>query len=70
MEELGGLLARHRQPVIIEEFLPGREFTVGLVGTGAEAEAIGTMEVHLGPKADPGVYTFDNKEQEVRDHRC
>jgi D-alanine-D-alanine ligase len=56
------LLERHRQPVIIEEFLPGREFTVGVVGTGPEAEAIGTMEVHLGPKADPGVYTFDNKE--------
>ncbi|MEO7387805.1 MAG: D-alanine--D-alanine ligase, partial [Gammaproteobacteria bacterium] len=56
------LLARHRQPVIVEEFLPGREFTVGLVGTGTEAEALGTMEVHLGPKADPGVYTFDNKE--------
>jgi D-alanine-D-alanine ligase len=35
---------------------------VGLVGTGTDAEAIGTMEVHLGPKADPGVYTFDNKE--------
>lgn len=56
------LLERHRQPVIIEEFLPGREFTVGVVGTGAAAEAIGTMEVHLGPKADPGIYTFDNKE--------
>jgi D-alanine-D-alanine ligase len=56
------LLTQYRQPVLIEEFLPGREFTVGLVGTGAGAEAIGTMEVHLGPKADPGVYTFDNKE--------
>lgn len=56
------LLARHRQPVLVEEFLPGREFTVGLVGTGPDAEAIGTMEVHLGPTADPGVYTFENKE--------
>jgi len=55
------LLTRYRQPVLIEEFLPGREFTVGLVGTGAEAETIGTMEVHLGPKADAGIYTFDNK---------
>ena len=35
---------------------------MGLVGTGPDAEALGTMEVHLGPKADPGVYTFDNKE--------
>jgi D-alanine-D-alanine ligase len=56
------LLVQYRQPVLIEEFLPGREFTVGLVGTGARADAIGTMEVHLGPKADPGIYTFENKE--------
>ena len=59
---VAALLARHQQPVIVEEFLPGREFTVGLVGTGPAARAIGTMEVHLGPTADPGVYTFDNKE--------
>ncbi|MDP2322764.1 MAG: D-alanine--D-alanine ligase [Gammaproteobacteria bacterium] len=56
------LLIQYQQPVLIEEFLPGREFTVGVTGTGASAGAIGTMEVHLGPKADPGVYTFDNKE--------
>ena len=59
---VAALLARYQQPVIVEEFLPGREFTVGLVGTGPAARAIGTMEVHLGPTADPGVYTFDNKE--------
>ncbi len=56
------LLAQYRQPVIVEAFLPGREFTVGVVGTGSAARAIGTMEVHLGPGADPGIYTFDNKE--------
>lgn len=55
------LLEEHRQPVLVEEFLPGREFTVGLIGTGQAAEALGTMEVHFGPKADPGIYTFDNK---------
>ena len=59
---VAALLARYQQPVIVEEFLPGREFTVGLLGTGPAARAIGTMEVHLGPTADPGVYTFDNKE--------
>ena len=59
---VAALLTRYQQPVIVEEFLPGREFTVGLVGTGPAARAIGTMEVHLGPTADPGVYTFDNKE--------
>jgi D-alanine-D-alanine ligase len=33
------LLARFRQPVLVEEFLPGREFTAGITGTGAEADA-------------------------------
>ena len=56
------LLDQYRQPVLVEDFLPGREFTVGVLGTGAAAEAIGTMEVQLGPKADQGIYTFDNKE--------
>ena len=28
---------------------------------GSGTEALGTMEVHLGPQADPGIYTFDNK---------
>lgn len=56
------LLDRFNQPVLVEEFLPGREFTVGVVGTGPDASALGTMEVNLGPAADPGVYTYDNKE--------
>ena len=32
------LLDQFRQPVLVETFLPGREFTVGLTGTGAKAE--------------------------------
>jgi len=31
------LLATYNQPVLIEEYLPGREFTVGVTGSGAEA---------------------------------
>src|SRR5690606_3989876 len=34
------LLAAHAQPVLVERFLAGREFTVGVLGTGEEAEAL------------------------------
>jgi D-alanine-D-alanine ligase len=39
------LLARYNQPVLVEMFLPGREFTVGVTGTGRNAECPGMMEV-------------------------
>jgi D-alanine-D-alanine ligase len=57
------LLAQYRQPVLVEEYLPGREFTVGLLGTGGEAEVLGTLEVVLLPAAEPHAYSYVNKEQ-------
>jgi D-alanine-D-alanine ligase len=56
------LLDTFRQPVLIETFLPGREFTVGIIGTGAEAFAPAVMEVHLTEKAEREVYSYINKE--------
>jgi D-alanine-D-alanine ligase len=56
------LLAEFKQSVLVEEFLPGREFTVGIVGTGDEAEVVAVMEVILLANAEPGVYTYTNKE--------
>jgi D-alanine-D-alanine ligase len=55
------LLQTYRQPVIVETFLPGRELTVGVVGTGSEAVAIGVMEVMLNGEAEPEVYSYHNK---------
>ncbi|MCD8351477.1 MAG: D-alanine--D-alanine ligase [Planctomycetaceae bacterium] len=57
------LLDRFAQPVLVEEFLPGREFTVGVVGTGRDARVLGVMEVVLLVTAEPEVYTFDNKDK-------
>jgi D-alanine-D-alanine ligase len=37
------LLETFRQPVLIEAFLPGREFTVGIIGTGGEAFVPGVL---------------------------
>ncbi len=41
------LLTAFEQPVLVESFLPGREFTVGIVGTAEKAEVLGVMEVFL-----------------------
>ena len=56
------MIDAYRQPVLLETFLPGREFTVGLIGTGSEAVALGTIEVHLLADAEPEVYSYQNKE--------
>lgn len=55
------LLHTYRQPVLVETFLPGREFTVGMVGTGSRARALGVMEVLLLEAAEPEVYSYANK---------
>jgi D-alanine-D-alanine ligase len=56
------LLARYPVGVLVESYLPGREVTVGIVGSGPMAEAVGVMEVLLVGDAEPGAYSFANKE--------
>ena len=56
------LLARFRQPVLVEEYLPGRELTVGILGTGRNAVVLGVLEVLLRSGAESGIYSFHNKE--------
>lgn len=56
------LLREFRQPVLVERYLPGREVTVGVLGTGENARSLGVLEVVLLGGADPDVYTYDNKE--------
>jgi D-alanine-D-alanine ligase len=56
------LLDTFAQPVLVETYLPGREFTVGIVGTGRKARAIAVMEVLLRENAEKGVYSLVNKE--------
>ncbi len=55
------LLARFGQPVLVETYLPGREFTVGILGTGAASHTVGTMEV-LPHAAGELVYSYETKE--------
>ncbi len=58
------LLNEHKgQSVLVERFLPGREFTVGIIGTGRKAKALATMEIVLLEGADAEVYSYRNKEE-------
>ncbi|MBM4026150.1 MAG: ATP-grasp domain-containing protein [Planctomycetes bacterium] len=56
------LLERFRQPVLVEEYLPGREFTTAILGTGAEAAVVGTMEFSIHQDAPARDYSFMVKE--------
>lgn len=56
------LLEFFKQPVLVEEFLPGREFTVGIIGTAEKARVMGTMEVDVLPIAGGNIYSFETKE--------
>ncbi len=56
------LLEEFRQPVLVETYLPGREFTAGVVGTGREAQVIGIMEVLFRDKQDGEmIYSYHTK---------
>jgi len=56
------LLRRFDQPVLAERYLPGREFTVGITGTGRTAELLGVIEVLWTESAAPHGYGYENKE--------
>ena len=57
------LVGRFRQPALIEPYLGGREFTVGITGTGRQAHCLGSMEIVLLDNAEAGGYSYENKSQ-------
>ncbi|MFA7659216.1 MAG: hypothetical protein WCY19_07265 [Candidatus Gastranaerophilaceae bacterium] len=56
------LLEEFKQPVLIETFLSGDEFTVGITGTGDDAKVVAVMEILLGEKAEAEIYSYSNKD--------
>jgi D-alanine-D-alanine ligase len=57
------LLTRFRQPVLVEEFLSGREFTTSVIGTGDEAHVLGTLELEIRKDAPASDYSYEVKDQ-------
>ncbi len=56
------VIERYSQPALVEQYLPGREFTVGIVGNGDGARVLGVCEILLKPQAEANVYSLHNKE--------
>jgi len=53
----------YNQPAIIEEFLPGREFTVAVLGNGKDARVLPIVEIQLSelPPEANGIYSYEAK---------
>jgi D-alanine-D-alanine ligase len=56
------LLEMFGQPVLVEEYLPGREFTTAVLGTGRDAGVLGTMEMAIRSDAPTQDYSYEVKE--------
>ncbi len=61
--EVERILSEYAQPALIEEFLPGREFTVAVLGNGDEAEALPIVEINYKEFPDDFVpiYSYEAK---------
>ncbi|BCR05725.1 hypothetical protein DESUT3_27940 [Desulfuromonas versatilis] len=57
------VLDTYRQPAIVEEFLPGREFTVAMLGNGESLRALPTVEINLHtlPEGVNPIYSYEAK---------
>ena len=57
------LLNRFAQPVLVEEFLPGREFTIGILGNGDDTYVLGIMEIEISQDKKGAIYSYVAKEE-------
>ncbi|HHY97995.1 MAG TPA: ATP-grasp domain-containing protein [Firmicutes bacterium] len=71
LQQVNWALNTYHQPVLLEEFLPGREFTVGILGND-ELQVFPVMEIR--PKKDISpegfVYSFETKSQNLEQFLC
>ncbi len=51
------------QDALIEEFLPGREFTVGVIGNSQNSRVFEIMEVIINKNSKHDFYSYENKER-------
>jgi D-alanine-D-alanine ligase len=62
------ILERYGEPALVEQFMAGREFTVGLLGNGTDLQVFPVLEIVL----PEGVhyYPYERKAEHARTLRC
>ena len=63
VEQTRFLLENYKQPVLVEEYLPGKEFTCAVLGNGADATVLPIVGMNFKslPKGALPIYSFDAK---------
>jgi len=63
VRQLEWVLTTYRQPALVEEFLPGREFTVALVGNGSSLRVLPLVEINFDtlPAGVNPIYSYEAK---------
>lgn len=63
LARVDAVLEEYRQPALVEEFLPGREFTVAILGNGAGARALPLVEIRFDalPAGAKPIYGYEAK---------
>jgi D-alanine-D-alanine ligase len=63
------VLSEFKQDALVEQFIPGREYAVSLVGNGESLEALPIVEIDL--ESDPdGIQTYEEKMHKPRKKIC
>lgn len=63
LQETKRILNEYNQPALVEEFLPGREFTVAVLGNGVDAEVLPIVEISYSDFPDDfiPIYSYEAK---------
>lgn len=63
LRQVAWTLDNYRQPALIEEFLPGREFTVAMLGNGDTLRALPIVEINFAslPNGVNPIYSYEAK---------
>ncbi len=64
--EVGRQLALYGQDLVVERFVAGGEFTVGVMGTGAEAEALPVLQRAVERETGIGLHALERHERPDR----